>query len=151
MVPPSLTAPRSAAGRKPGTWGAIALSFAAATFTSSGRTTPSTKPTVKSSPFGSLSTPANCAPEASTGYDEASRSHRRTSAMASALRVASTESADGEVGVLAPGAAERRVMATFRGGGRRPRRSLRAYPLVFGERSVKKSDRFLPLSISCAD
>ena len=51
---------------------------------SSGRTTPSTKPTVKSRPFGSFRTPASCSAEASTGTFAASVSQWRTRAMASA-------------------------------------------------------------------
>ena len=86
MVPPRATAERMYQGRKEGTFGAKALRLRAATNRSSGRITPSTKPTVKSRPLGSLSTPASCAAEASTGTFEPSVSQWRTSLMVSSAR-----------------------------------------------------------------
>ncbi len=86
ITPPSETAPRIGAGRNFGVSGARFFSFFAAARRSSGRTTPSTNPTVKSRPFGSLRTPVSRFAEASTGYCSASVSQRCTSAMASSAR-----------------------------------------------------------------
>ena len=86
MKPPSATADFMYQGRKEGTFGARALRLRAATFRSSGRMTPSTKPTVKSRPLGSFSTPASCAAEASTGTFAPSVSQWRTSLMVSSAR-----------------------------------------------------------------
>ena len=77
--PPSRTAARRGRGRNAGTCGASAARLRAATVRSSGRITPSTKPTVKSRPLGSFSTPARRSAEALAGTAEASESQRRTS------------------------------------------------------------------------
>lgn len=86
IAAPTAMAPRMGAGRKAGVSGTSSFSFFAATARSSGRTTPSTNPTVKSRPFGSLSTPANRAADAFTGYAAASLTQRRTSSTTGAAR-----------------------------------------------------------------
>ena len=67
-LPPAPMADFMYQGRKPGTMGASSRSASAAILGSSGRTTRSTKPTVKSRPLGSLSTPANWRAEKFAGY-----------------------------------------------------------------------------------
>ena len=100
MMPPRRTAPRMYQGRKAGTFGARAARLRPATARSSGRTTPSTKPTVNSRPCGSFKTPARRSAETSAGNFAASLSQCRTRAI-----VSSTRSSPG-VGILAAVAAE---------------------------------------------
>ena len=76
--PPRFMADFMYQGRKPGVWGARSASASAAIRWSSGRTTRSTNPTVKSSPAGSFSTPASCLAEKFEGCFRASRSQVRT-------------------------------------------------------------------------
>ena len=58
-APPVRTAARRYQGRNSGTSGAMRCRFAAAAPSASGRITPSTNPSVKGRPWGSLSTPAS--------------------------------------------------------------------------------------------
>ncbi|CAB4877174.1 unannotated protein [freshwater metagenome] len=85
-TPPSRTATRMNQGKKAGTLGAILRNVRAATRTSSGRTTPSTNPTVNARPSGSLSTPASLVALTSVGNVSAAVSQRSTNSIASFAR-----------------------------------------------------------------
>ena len=81
-VPPSAIKPRSGAGRNFGIFVFRALRLRAATLRSSGRTTPSTKPTAKSRPFGSRNRPASLRAAAELLVWSAVLSHSETCAIA---------------------------------------------------------------------
>src|SRR5690606_4433977 len=81
--PPSVMSARSGHGRNRGTRRERRSKFFAATRGSSGRTTRSTNPSVKSSPTGSFSTPASSFAPGSEGRSSAAASQRRTRATVS--------------------------------------------------------------------
>ena len=91
-------------GRNLGISGVSWCRARAATCTSSGRMTPSTKPTVNASPFGSRSTSASSAAAGSGAMPALSASQVRTCATAASARPASSSCA-GSYGWVVSGAA----------------------------------------------
>ena len=122
--PPKEMAARRYQGRNAGMCRLRRSRLRPATFRSSGRTTRSTKPRVKSSPRGSFSTPARRSALASGAASADSASHRRTVAIVSSARSRGSGAvSDCCVGMLTRLASHRHAV---RGGVARPPLSCRA-------------------------